>query len=70
MSVPLSPSELKLKIQAISQHQTQRTQSPSMNNEHGEIWNITGTKNRKTAEIYDQLGLAEYEAMEVFRRRV
>jgi len=70
MSVPLSPSELKLKIRAISQHQTQRTQSPSMNNEQGEIWNITGTKNRNTAEIYDQLGLAEYEAMEVFQRWV
>ena len=32
------------------------------------FWKLTQYKNRETAEIYDRLGLAEYEAIERFVR--
>lgn len=67
MSVPLSPSELKLKIAAIYQHQSQRSQSPTLNSDRGEIWDRIGARNRAAAALYDQLGMAEYEAMEAFQ---
>ncbi|WOO40903.1 glucosamine-6-phosphate deaminase [Rubellicoccus peritrichatus] len=68
MAVPLSPDELKNKIQGIYQHQTQRSQSPSSSQKGpSDAWNLAEQVNRNTAEIYDALGLAEYEAIEGFK---
>ncbi|MBU3665336.1 MAG: glucosamine-6-phosphate deaminase [Chthoniobacterales bacterium] len=64
MAVPLSPVEMKNKLEAVYQHQSQRSQTPSSN----EAWQETGTLDRATAAAFDRLGLAEYEAMETFRR--
>lgn len=64
MAVPLSPLEMKNKLEAVFQHQSQRSQTPSSN----EAWKETGTLDRSTAAAVDRLGLAEYEAMETFRR--
>lgn len=64
MVVPLSPSEMKNKLEAVYQHQSQRSQTPSSN----EAWQETGSLDRSTAVAFDRLGLAEYEAMETFRR--
>ncbi len=64
MVVPLSPSEMKNKLEAVYQHQSQRSQTPSSN----EAWQETGSLDRSTAAAFDRLGLAEYEAMETFRR--
>ena len=64
MAVPLSPMEMKSKLEAVYQHQSQRSQTPSSN----EAWQETGTLDRATAATFDRLGLAEYEAMETFRR--
>lgn len=64
MAVPLSPTEMKNKLEAVYQHQSQRSQTPSSN----EAWQETGTLDRATAAAFDRLGLAEYEAMETFRR--
>lgn len=64
MAVPLSPVEMRKKLEAVYQHQSQRSQTPSAN----EAWQETGTLDLSTAKIYDRLGLAEYEAMETFRR--
>lgn len=64
MAVPLSPVEVKNKLEAVFQHQSQRSQTPSSN----EVWQETGSLDRSTAAAYDRLGLAEYEAMETFRR--
>jgi glucosamine-6-phosphate deaminase len=64
MAVPLSPVEMKNKLEAVYQHQSQRSQTPSSN----EAWQETGTLDRSTAEAFNRLGLAEYEAMETFRR--
>lgn len=68
MAVPLSPDELKRKLQAIYQHQTQRSQAAGAANKHRESWQQAEVCNRMTAETYDHLGLAEYEAMEAFKR--
>jgi glucosamine-6-phosphate deaminase len=69
MAVPLSPEELENKIQGIYQHQTQRSQTPSFKGRGSrEAWHLADQLNRHTAEQYDQLGLAEYEAIEGFAR--
>lgn len=68
MAVPLSPDEFENKIQGIYQHQTQRSQSPSGQPKSSNTWDLAREINRHTAELYDALGLAEYEAMECFKR--
>jgi len=69
MAVPLSPDEFENKIQGIYQHQTQRSQSPSRASKtSSNTWDLAREINRGTAEIYDALGLAEYEAIECFKR--
>lgn len=69
MAVPLSPDEFENKLHGIYQHQTQRSQSPSL--EKGgssNTWNLASRINRAAAQTYDGLGLAEYEAIECFRK--
>jgi len=69
MAVPLSPGEFENKIQGIYQHQTQRSQSPSRASKNSSnSWDLAREINRATAEIYDTLGLAEYEALECFKK--
>jgi len=69
MAVPLSPDEFDTKIQGIYQHQTQRSQSPSRaSKKSSNTWDLAREINRGTAEVYDALGLAEYEAIECFKR--
>ncbi len=68
MAVPLSPEELAIKIQATYQHQSQRSQTPFTADNHRELWQQAELANRSTAITYDRLGLAEYEAIEAFKR--
>ena len=68
MAVPLSPAELANKIQGIYQHQTQRSQTPTSDRTTRDIWRQAEDCDRRVAEAYDLLGLAEYEAIEGFRR--
>ena len=68
MAVPLSPAELANKIQGIYQHQTQRSQTPTSNRTLRDIWRQAEDCDQRVAESYDRLGLAEYEAIEGFRR--
>ena len=68
MAVPLSPDEFEYKIRGIYQHQTQRSQSPStLRKSASDSWNLASELNRSTANTYDNLGLAEYEAIEGFK---
>jgi len=67
MAVPLSPDELDLKLQAIHQHRTQRSQTPLTANSP-EAWRQAEENDRQTARLYDKLGLAEYDAIETFKR--
>lgn len=67
MAVPLSPRELAWKVQAILPHRSQRGHSalaPGLR----EPWQQAERCNRELAGAYDDLGLADYEAIEGFRR--
>ncbi len=68
MAVPLSPAQLLRKTRAIYQHKTQRSQTPARDSAASEAWLQAETATRQLAGIYDSLGLAEYEAIEAFRR--
>ena len=68
MSVPISPSELLRKRRAIFMHQSQKDRPPFPGEDNREFWQRAEERNRETAEKYRALGLAEYEAMEAFRR--
>jgi glucosamine-6-phosphate deaminase len=64
--VPLSQEELRLKIQAIFKHQSQKDSAPFPGQDDREFWQRVDTRNRDTAAALDQLGLAEYFAMEAY----
>lgn len=68
MAVPLSPSELLKKRNAIFMHQSQKDKPPFPGSDEREFWQRSEDRNRNTAIEYRRLGLAEYEAMEAFRR--
>lgn len=69
MAVPLSPDEFEFKIRGIYQHQSQRSQTPSPGAKNmRNSWTEVSELNRATAAFYDSLGLAEYEAIEGFKR--
>jgi glucosamine-6-phosphate deaminase len=69
MAVPLSPDEVLRKRRAIFKHESQKDAAlfpgPS---DTREFWERAEDRNRATAELYDRLGLAEYQAMEGFVR--
>ena len=66
MAVPLSPDELIKKRDAIYRHLSQKDAfgDPSV----GAAWQRAEERNRQTAATYDLLGMAEYQAIEVFVR--
>ena len=68
MAVPLSPAELRKKRQAIFMHQSQKDRPPFPGTDEREFWQRAEDRNQATAQSYRSLGLAEYEAMETFRR--
>nr|HAD51293.1 glucosamine-6-phosphate deaminase [Algoriphagus sp.] len=68
MAVPLSPYEKNRKRSAIFKHQSQKDRPLFPGTDKREFWQRAEERNQKTAELYDQLGLAEYEAIEAFVR--
>jgi len=68
MAVPLSPNEVLLKRQAILYHQSQKDRVMFQGNDSREFWVRAEDRNKNTAKLYDNLGLAEYEAIEAFKR--
>ena len=66
MCVPMSPEELRAKRNAILKHQSQMESAPFLGNDERLFWQRAEDRNRGTADLYDQLGLACYEAMEAF----
>jgi len=66
MAVPISPQELMRKRMAIFKHQSQKDGVMFPGADSREFWQRAEDRNRGTAQIYDKLGLAEYEAMEGF----
>lgn len=68
MAVPLSPGELSRKRNAIFKHKSQKDRPLYPGNDSREFWERVDQRNRGTADSYDALGLAEYEAIEGFVR--
>ena len=66
MCVPMSPEELREKRNAILKHQSQMESAPFLGNDERLFWQRAEDRNRETAQAYDRLGLACYEAMEAF----
>jgi glucosamine-6-phosphate deaminase len=66
MAVPLSPQELSRKRQAIFKHESQKDRALFPGLDEREFWQRAEDRNRATARLYDELGLAEYEAIEGF----
>jgi glucosamine-6-phosphate deaminase len=64
--VPLAQEELRLKIQAIFKHQSQKDTAPFPGPDEREFWQRVEARNTGTAAELDRLGLAEYFAMEAF----
>jgi glucosamine-6-phosphate deaminase len=68
MAVPLSPQEVLRRRRAIFCHQTQKDQALYLGNDRREFWQRSEDRSKRLAETYNALGLAEYEAMESFKR--
>lgn len=68
MAVPLSPDELLRKRKAIFKHQSQKDSALFPGTDKREFWVRAEDRNHATAEAYNRLGLAEYEAIEAFVR--
>jgi len=66
MAVPLSPDELDHKRNAIFRHESQKDRALFPGVDQREFWQRAQGRNRMLAQLYDKLGLAEYEAMEAF----
>ena len=66
MAVPISPEELRQKRNAILRHQSQMESAPFLGDDERLFWQRSEERNRATADMYDKLGLASYEAIEAF----
>ncbi len=66
MAVPISPEELRTKRNAILKHASQMESAPFLGNDERLFWQRAEDRNHATAELYNSLGLAAYEAMEAF----
>ena len=66
MAVPISPEELRFKRNSILKHQSQMENAPFLGDDDRLFWQRAEDRNRATAELYNSLGLASYEAMEAF----
>lgn len=68
MAVPMSPEQVLKKRYGIFKHQSQKDGVVFQGTDSREFWQRAEERNRDTAELYNKLGLAEYEAMEAFVR--
>ena len=66
MAVPLSPEEVIKKRHAIYRHLSQKDIVPFPGEDSREFWQRAEERTQNTAKLYDQLGMAEYQAIEVF----
>lgn len=66
MAVPLSPDELRTKRNAILRHHSQMENAPFLGSDERLFWQRAEDRNHATANLYTQLGLASYEAIEAF----
>jgi glucosamine-6-phosphate deaminase len=68
MAVPLSPQEVMRRRAAIFKHATQKDQALFLGADQREFWQRAEDRGSKLAASYNGFGLAEYEAIEAFKR--
>lgn len=68
MAVPMSEDQVLKKRKAIFYHQSQKDSVMFQGEDSREFWVRVEERTKNTAEKYNALGLAEYTAMEAFKR--
>ncbi|MDG2396549.1 MAG: glucosamine-6-phosphate deaminase [Flavobacteriaceae bacterium] len=68
MAIPMSPAQVLQKRNSILFHQSQKDKVMFQDNDERAFWLRAEERNKKTAKLYNKLGLAEYEAIEGFKR--
>jgi glucosamine-6-phosphate deaminase len=68
MAVPMSPDQVLKKRYGIFIHQSQKDMVPFQGSDSREFWQRAEERNAHTANLYAQLGLTHYAAMEAFVR--
>ena len=68
MAVPMSPAQVIRKRNAIFFHQTQKDGVMFQGQDLREFWVRAEERNNETAEKYKKMGLADYAAIESFKR--
>ena len=68
MAVPMSPDQVIKKRNAIFFHQSQKDKVMFRGDDSREFWVRAEDRNRLTAKKYHQLGMADYAAIEAFKR--
>ena len=68
MAIPMSPDQVKKKRFGIFIHQSQKDAVPFQGSDSREFWQRAEDRNANTANIYAELGLTKYAAMEAFVR--
>ncbi|HMO62808.1 MAG TPA: glucosamine-6-phosphate deaminase [Ferruginibacter sp.] len=66
MAVPMSPDQVLKKRNGIFIHQSQKDNIPFQGSDDREFWQRAEQRNANTANLYAQLGLTRYAAMEAF----
>ncbi|MDY7395588.1 glucosamine-6-phosphate deaminase [Aureibaculum sp. 2210JD6-5] len=68
MAVPMSPDQVLKKRTAIFYHQSQKDGVMFQGDDSREFWVRVEDRNKLTAQKYNDLGLADYAAIEAFKR--
>lgn len=68
MAIPMSPEQVMKKRFGIFIHQSQKDMVPFQGSDAREFWQRAEERNANTADLYGQLGLTQYAAMEAFVR--
>lgn len=68
MAIPMSPDQVMKKRYGIFIHQSQKDSVPFQGSDAREFWQRAEDRNANTANLYAQLGLTKYAAMEAFVR--
>ena len=68
MAVPMSPDQVLRKRKAIFCHQSQKDSVMFQGSDDREFWVRAEDRNRLSAKRYRDLGLSDYQAMELFQR--
>jgi glucosamine-6-phosphate deaminase len=68
MAIPMSPDQVMKKRYGIFIHQSQKDMVPFQGSDNREFWQRAEDRNSNTANLYAQLGMTKYAAMEAFVR--